>query len=521
MRHRVTLVIATIVAICVGTAPLAAVAVLSAQWATQGQRALLEDFAKLTLQRGLSTINRAETTLALLNIENWHDCSPEHLTRMRQLTIDDRSVEEVGFYLGGMLTCTGWGPVQELIPRGVPDYVLPTGSGLSFDVIPEVTGAGTVLVVSSGQHRALVKPERFVDVLFPAEMTIGVATVDGRIFAASGPVNRELASAILTGDQTGEYMLAAASGYGLEAFAIADQAAIPGWLDQGRWMLIPVSLIVSSVLVGLVVLLSRQQLSLKSDILRAMHKGEFVAHYQPLIELSTGRCVGAEALVRWRRDGRLIPPDVFIPYAEQDDLILELTATVIRRVVADLGDELAHEPDMHVAVNVSARDMVDGRFIDVLSKATSEAGVAPARIWIEATERGFIDVEAARATLERARRAGHSVAIDDFGTGYSSLSLLESLPLDALKIDKSFVDAIGKNAASSVVTPHIIEMAHGLKLSIIAEGVETPEQQAYLQASGVEYAQGWLFSKALPPQEFLAYYRAHKTAENAALSRVA
>jgi sensor c-di-GMP phosphodiesterase-like protein len=170
---------------------------------------------------------------------------------------------------------------------------------------------------------------------------------------------------------------------------------------------------------------------------------------------------------------------------------------------------------------VSARDMVDGSFIDVLSEATSEAGIPPDRIWIEATERGFIDVEAARITLERARQAGHSVAIDDFGTGYSSLSLLEGLPLDALKIDKSFVDAIGKNAASSVVTPHIIEMAHGLKLSIVAEGVETPEQQAYLQASGVEYAQGWLFSKALPPREFLAYYRSHKTAENAALSRVA
>jgi sensor c-di-GMP phosphodiesterase-like protein len=340
----------------------------------------------------------------------------------------------------------------------------------------------------------------------------------------TGPVPPTIATSLLVGgeDRSHEYIHAEASTYGLRAFAIADVSAVPGWLDQGRWMLIPASLLVSGALVGLVVFLSRQQLSLRTDILRALHNGEFIVFYQPLIELSTGRCMGAEALVRWRRsDGRLIPLDVFIPYAEQDDLILSLTAVVIRRVVSDLGSDLAAMPDIHIAINVSARDMVDGGFIDVLASATKDTGVEPSRIWIEATERGFIDVEAARTTLEKARQAGHSVAIDDFGTGYSSLSLLQGLPLDALKIDKSFVDAIGKNAASSIVTPHIIEMAHGLKLSIVAEGVETSEQQAYLRAAGVEYAQGWLFSKALPLEEFVAYHRNHELNAAASLPHAA
>ncbi len=112
----------------------------------------------------------------------------------------------------------------------------------------------------------------------------------------------------------------------------------------------------------------------------------------------------------------------------------------------------------------------------------------------------------ARQTIEAARSAGFRVAIDDFGTGYSSLSLLEGLPLDALKIDKSFVDVIDRGVATSVVTPHIISMAHGLTLAVIAEGVETADQQAYLKEAGVQFGQGWFYSKALPPEQFHTFY---------------
>jgi sensor c-di-GMP phosphodiesterase-like protein len=122
------------------------------------------------------------------------------------------------------------------------------------------------------------------------------------------------------------------------------------------------------------------------------------------------------------------------------------------------------------------------------------------------TERGFIHADIARTTLAKARDAGHVIAIDDFGTGYSSLSLLESLPITVLKIDKSFVDAIGRNAAISLVTPHIIEMAHSLKLKMVAEGIETAEPETILRQSGVQFGQGWLYSKALPFEESMAFY---------------
>jgi sensor c-di-GMP phosphodiesterase-like protein len=523
MRHRFAFLIAIVIAVCAGVLPLATVALLSRQWAFESERTALSDYARTTLDRAKATIGQAEATLAILNAEAWDGCYPEHLLRMRQLTIDDRFVEEIGYYSDGRLACTGWGPVDKFVAEESPDYTLSTGTGLHFDIRPEVTDAGTVLVVSSGRHNALIKPERFVDVLFPGKMTVGVATDAGRVFALSGRLDTQVAGRLLTAESADPDLLVETASEGdFKAFAVSSASAVPGWLDQGRWVLVPIGLLASSMLVGLVAFLSRRRLSLKSDIQHGLRSGEFIVHYQPLIELATGRCAGAEALVRWRRpNGTLIPPDVFIPYCEQDDLILELTASVIRRVIADLASELSKGGDIHVAINVSARDMEDGGFLDVIAAETGKVGVDPSRIWIEATERGFIRIDAARATLERARSAGHAIAIDDFGTGYSSLSMLEGLPLDALKIDKSFVDAIGKGAASSIVTPHVIEMAHGLKLDIVAEGIETQEQEAYLRLAGVQYGQGWRYSKALPPELFVAFYREHSTIEPPIARRVA
>jgi sensor c-di-GMP phosphodiesterase-like protein len=126
------------------------------------------------------------------------------------------------------------------------------------------------------------------------------------------------------------------------------------------------------------------------------------------------------------------------------------------------------------------------------------------------TERSFLEIEAARSTIIKAREIGYSVAIDDFGTGYSSLQYLQGLPLDSLKIDKSFIDTIGKVTATSSVTPHIIDMAKTLNFIIVAEGIETQEQLDYLRARNVDFGQGWFFAKAMPADEFMAYYDRHR-----------
>jgi sensor c-di-GMP phosphodiesterase-like protein len=212
--------------------------------------------------------------------------------------------------------------------------------------------------------------------------------------------------------------------------------------------------------------------------------------------------------VRWKRpDGSLVRPDLFIPLAEESGLITAITDQVIALVVFDLNSLLVADRSVHIAINLSAADVGTERVLPIIAKALQHTGIQPQQIWLEATERGFVDIEAARSALARARELGHAVAIDDFGTGYSSLSHLEGLPLDALKIDKAFIDTISTNSATSSVTPHIIDMAKTLKLTIVAEGVETQAQADYLVERGVEYGQGWLFAKPMPAPEFIAYCR--------------
>jgi len=271
--------------------------------------------------------------------------------------------------------------------------------------------------------------------------------------------------------------------------------------------MIPVGIGISLGLIALIAWVSRQRLSLAGELAIGIRRKEFVAHYQPIIDLATGRCIGAEALIRWQRpDGSSVRPDLFIPVAEQNGMIGQITEIMVRNVLETMKDALAEHRDMHVAINISPQDVEDGRFLTQITDQLRTMKVQTSQIWLEVTERGFIQADAASATLTRARDAGHVIAIDDFGTGYSSLSMLQCLPVTVLKIDKSFIDALGRNAATSLVTPHIIEMAHSLKLKMVAEGIETAEQEAVLHKAGVQYGQGWLYSKALPFEQFMAFY---------------
>ena len=292
---------------------------------------------------------------------------------------------------------------------------------------------------------------------------------------------------------------------------IAPRSKLDARLARERAVWLPVGLLMAAFMVGLVAWLSRRRLSLLGELKIALERNEFFVHYQPIIALATGECVGAEALIRWQRpDGSMVRPDLFIPVAEESGLILPITDAVIACVIADLRNALVADRALHVAINLCASDIETGRVLQVLDRVLAGTGIEPQQIWLEATERGFINAGAARATLEQARERGYAVAIDDFGTGYSSLASLQSLPLDALKIDKAFVDTIATDAATSSVTPHIIAMARSLKLQIVAEGIETQAQADYLAAQQVEFGQGWLFAKALPAAEFLAFHDARR-----------
>jgi sensor c-di-GMP phosphodiesterase-like protein len=192
-----------------------------------------------------------------------------------------------------------------------------------------------------------------------------------------------------------------------------------------------------------------------------------------------------------------VRPDNFIPIAEETGVITLITACVAEIVAADLPALLHLDPNFLVAINLSAPDLQSMQTVDLLKSMLKKTPIQPANIKVEATERGFLQGAETRDILAFIRELEIQIAIDDFGTGYSSLSCLQTLGLDALKIDKSFVDTIGTDGATSNVVSHIIKMAHSLKLIMVAEGVETEAQAVFLREGDVHFAQGWLFARPM------------------------
>ena len=240
---------------------------------------------------------------------------------------------------------------------------------------------------------------------------------------------------------------------------------------------------------------------------------QFEVHYQPVVELSTGRLRGVEALLRWAHPvyGD-IPPDVFIPLAEQGGSIGKLGSFVLRTATRDLSALSRRAPQLRLAVgiNVSPRQLTSPHFAEQAVQAMRDADLFPDQLVIEITEQAFeADLSSVQHTVSRLIADGVSVAVDDFGTGYSSLRYLQRLGLDVLKIDRSFVSGVGTDPRQERLLDGIAALAKRMDLQIVAEGIETAEQLALLQAFGCELGQGWYFSRPLPFDELLTVVRNH------------
>jgi diguanylate cyclase (GGDEF)-like protein/PAS domain S-box-containing protein len=245
--------------------------------------------------------------------------------------------------------------------------------------------------------------------------------------------------------------------------------------------------------------------AIEEGLRRASERREFVLHYQPKINLTTGAITGAEALIRWRHPTRgSVSPTDFIPVAEQCGLIKPIGAWVLREACEQAQAWVdAGLPATSIAVNVSAMEFRTENFLDDLFKILHETGLDPGSLELELTESVLMKHVASTATiLQTLRESGIRVAIDDFGTGYSSLSYLRKFPVDAVKIDQSFVRQISAAGDDTTIVKAVIGMARGLKLKVIAEGVETLEQLAFLRAYRCDEAQGYYFSRPLPAQHF-------------------
>jgi len=248
-----------------------------------------------------------------------------------------------------------------------------------------------------------------------------------------------------------------------------------------------------------------ERLLLENDLRRAVGRGEFELHYQPKVDVGTGRVVGMEALIRWRRpDKGLVPPQEFIPLAEETGLIVAIGKWVIENACAqNKAWQDAGMPHMRVAVNISGLQFRQKDLLETISRALGKSGLAASCLEIEITESIVMqNASEAVVTLEKLSAMGIHVSIDDFGTGYSSLGYLKRFRIDKLKIDRSFIRDISSDLDDAAIVRATIGLAHNLRLKVVAEGVETADQLAFLRSLGCDEYQGYFKSRPVTAGEF-------------------
>jgi diguanylate cyclase (GGDEF)-like protein len=249
---------------------------------------------------------------------------------------------------------------------------------------------------------------------------------------------------------------------------------------------------------------ARHRFSLESSLRRAIEREEFVIHFQPKVDIDHWKIAGAEALIRWNHPEKgLISPAEFIPLAEESGLISPIGEWVLRNSCVQLREWTRSIPDFAVSLNISARQFQDPSFFTTVLSTLDETGVEPRNIELELTESSIMtNLDSGISTLSALQNSGVRISIDDFGTGFSSLSHLKWLPIDVLKIDRSFVHDTSTDPDAAALVMAIISLAHNLRLKVVAEGVETEEQLRFLHLLRCDEIQGYLFSKPLPAAEF-------------------
>lgn len=471
-------------------------------------------YARDVLRRSDETVGQVDAGFKRLTaVSDAEPCSDSHIAVMREIDLASSDIQAVGYVAGDAMVCSSLGRGAGPFALGPVDVVTPRGVRVRNNVRFPFAPGVTFIVLEEHGYAAIIHKDLPIDATtLEPNVSLGLFSTYSRAFSSGrGFLNPEWIDRLRDGSEAtftdAGYVVAVVKSHN---YGVGAVAALPiSYLDRRTrdfaLLLVPIGLVAGIALAIALLYLARLQQAFPAVIKLALKRKEFFLVYQPVVDLKTGAWIGAEALIRWRRaSGEMVRPDIFIPVAEDQGLIVQITERVLELVAADAKDLFERYPEFHLAINFSAADLHSEETTARLRQLTSETKAKTGNLIVEVTERGFLQVDRARSVVSELRRSGISVAIDDFGTGYSSLSYLQSFEVDFLKIDKSFVDTLATDAATSEVVPHIIAMAKSLKLRMIAEGVETEAQRQYLRERGVEFAQGWLFAKPMGFAEMVA-----------------
>jgi sensor c-di-GMP phosphodiesterase-like protein/ActR/RegA family two-component response regulator len=476
--------------------------------ASRASERRLDRYAKHLLQYAETYNSEISSTLDAVNASPFPFCSDDDISRLRNLVFHGHMVKEIGRVRGNELYCTSTnGRFDHPIPEGKPDIVTRTGRSVWLHAplvtIPDMYGD----ITQSGEATFVAAQDAFGD-LREAPMTYTTTLTNrgaGQVLRTAGePL--QLSNAEVLAERN---VLRGSTFYVARCSTHFAPCMVVGITLRDAWYLnsahIGGFMIIGSlagVMLALTLILQPRKRNLATQLRRALRRNLLTVVYQPIVDVKTGKILGAEALARWtNEDGQYVRPDVFVAAAEELGFIGKLTRVVLRLIVAELGDFLRAHPEFHVNVNIAAADLADAQFLPMLEKLLRRHGVASESIGLELTERSTADHHLAISAIGKLRALGHEFYIDDFGTGYSSLNYLKRLPIDKLKIDRSFVGDITHDPDNAALCRSIVDIAHSLRLLAIAEGVETAAQAHFLSRHHCDQLQGFLFCKPLPAAE--------------------
>jgi len=454
-------------------------------------------------------VGRAVAALDELAAAGVDGCRGNQLEQLRQVLLKSAPVKELSIVgANGQTQCSDRGGA--FAPREVIAGAATADPNLVLEVIRFAGSDERMLRVrrTGGSARtslaAVVPAEMLLPQVAPdgtrftgyARITLSDDTVIGMVGSdGDGALRDGLIASRVRSDRFGIVVTAAMVRNGV--FATYDDLRRIGMVVTGLLALI--------ILVAALIVPWRERSNPFFEIERAIGAGEFVPYYQPIVDIKSGGLLGAEVLVRWRkRDGTLVPPVAFIPFLESNDLILDMTRSLMRQVCEEVGPFLTERPGMYVAFNIAPRHLKGETLIDDIGSIFVGGPISMSQLVLEVTERYEIEnLTATRCLIAALQGLGCRVAIDDVGTGHNGLSYILKLGVDIIKIDKMFVDAIRTEAHSQAIVDTLVDLARNLKMQIVAEGVENFEQVTFLRDRGISSAQGYVFSPALPGSAFV------------------
>jgi sensor c-di-GMP phosphodiesterase-like protein len=457
-----------------------------------------------------SLVIESQETLKAMNSAEYAPCSEQELGWFRQLVFHAVNLRDVGRMHEGRIQCSAvYGRVNPSGSQVQPTYRLLDGTSIYIDLPPYLVSGSPAYARQKGDAYVVEDPS----------FSIRFQALRGDHGFASNNVPKQsngypqgftprVPGIVADRDaqgRVGDTLYATrCSTRGLDC--IVSYGSVSATLRGAAGLLALYSALgglSGGCLVLAFLVLYRRNRSMEAQLRRAIREGNLTLVYQPIVELSSGRAVQAEALLRWTdEDGFAVSPLIFVKVAEELGFVSELTEFVVRRSLLEVGDLLRSAGEFQLSVNVTASDLGDAGFLPMLDRALAEAGVAAARLAIEVTESSTANTQVAIETIRRLRQRGHRVLIDDFGTGYSSLAYLKDLAVDTIKIDKSFTQATSTSAVIGVILPQILAMAEALELEVIVEGIETGEQAEFFAAQARPMlGQGWYFARPMPASD--------------------